>query len=469
MEAIVQLRQHTKRLFDKLVASQLRRNMASGVVAALINAGTALVGYPIYTQFLGLEVYGIWLILATFMQLALLGDLGISQALTKLVAEARGHENRSEIQHHITAAILILGFSATVILAAILIARPWLAGLFQLSPDHAKTVTQLLPTIGLFTIYAMLCQVYHATLSGLGRMDLANYIQSIGRAIGVLVAATLVALGGGIAAMLVGTAVTCLFTHAAFALTLRRCENIRLLPNRLPRLKQVKRILTFGSGVFSASLVRQALSPFNKFLLCRFCGVASVPIYEIAFSCSQQIRSFVEAAIRAIMPEVSRISAESKDVKNRVRRLDGRAQKLMLILSSPTYLIAFLSLNPLLTVWLGNALARPLTPVLTVMLVGSFVSLMGVPSYYTLMGMGQIRTIFKASVIYVGTNVFIAAAILLFASSITPVKLAWCVMLALSTTAIYLIFQKRRLLENLAVSPPLQCDTSRSLIDNAAA
>lgn len=468
MKAIVQIRQYTKGLFKKLVASQLRRNMASGVVASLINAVAALVTYPIYTHFLGLEAYGIWLVLSTFMQLALLGDLGVSNALTKLVAEEQGRDNRSAIQHYITAATAILAISGTLILAAILLATPRIVELINLSAENAETVTRLLPYVGLFTIYALLCQVYYATLAGLGRMDLANYIRSIGRASGVVIAATLVAMGSGITAMFLGTAVTCVLTHVAFAWVLRRQENVRILPSRLPSTQHLKRILSFGGGVFSASVMHQALGPFNKFLLCRFGGVASVPIYEIAFGCSQQIRSLAEMALRAIMPEVSRISAESGDPTNRIRHLERRALRYILILSGPCYLVAFLSLEPLLAVWLGEFLAKPLAPVLAVMLIGSFVNLMIVPSYYTLMGMGQIRSIFIASLVYMGTNVLVASIILMITKSITPMTLAWCVMLAFIATAMYLLYQKRRLLETIALQSRLRQDIDQALVNNAA-
>jgi len=75
-------------MIKKLFRSQLRINMASGVAATIINIAVLAVGYPIYLHFLGYEKYGVWLVLATVLSFAQLGNLGIGQAVMKLVAAA---------------------------------------------------------------------------------------------------------------------------------------------------------------------------------------------------------------------------------------------------------------------------------------------------------------------------------------------------------------------------------------------
>jgi O-antigen/teichoic acid export membrane protein len=77
-------------MIKKLFSSQLRLNMISGVVTTVINTITMAAGFPIFLHFLGYEKYGIWLILATVLTFAQLGNLGISPAVIKLVAEEHG-------------------------------------------------------------------------------------------------------------------------------------------------------------------------------------------------------------------------------------------------------------------------------------------------------------------------------------------------------------------------------------------
>jgi len=57
-------------------------------------------GFPIYLHFLGYERYGVWLVLATVLSFAQLGNLGIDQAVMKLVAEEHGRGDIEGIKRH---------------------------------------------------------------------------------------------------------------------------------------------------------------------------------------------------------------------------------------------------------------------------------------------------------------------------------------------------------------------------------
>ncbi len=74
-------------MIKKLLSSQLRINMASGMATTVVNIAVMAAGYPLYLHFLGYEKYGVWLVLAAVLTFAQLGDLGMNPAITKLVAE----------------------------------------------------------------------------------------------------------------------------------------------------------------------------------------------------------------------------------------------------------------------------------------------------------------------------------------------------------------------------------------------
>ena len=48
-------------MIKRLFSSQLRINMASGVVVTVINAVAMMAAFPIYLHFLGYETYGVWI------------------------------------------------------------------------------------------------------------------------------------------------------------------------------------------------------------------------------------------------------------------------------------------------------------------------------------------------------------------------------------------------------------------------
>ena len=94
-------------MIRKLFSSQLRINMFSGVAATVLNIVVLAVAYPIYLHFLGYEKYGVWLVLATVLSFAQLGNLGVGRAIMKLVAEEHGRGNIEAIRQYVATAIVI--------------------------------------------------------------------------------------------------------------------------------------------------------------------------------------------------------------------------------------------------------------------------------------------------------------------------------------------------------------------------
>jgi len=154
--------------------------MASGVVVTVINAVAMMAAFPIYLHFLVYEKYGVWLVLTTVLSFAKIGNLGIGQAVMKLVAEEHGRGDIEGIQRYVTTPLALLCLSGSLVLIAVLVFKAQIIAAFKLSDENAWMALWLLPYIGILSIYVFIVQAMNATLSGLGWMDLANYTQSFG-------------------------------------------------------------------------------------------------------------------------------------------------------------------------------------------------------------------------------------------------------------------------------------------------
>jgi len=419
--------------------------MASGVVVTVINAVAMMAGFTIYLHFLGYDRYGVWLVLATVLSFAKLGNLGISQAVMKLVAEEYGRGDIEGIQRYITTGLALLCLSSSLVLIVILVFKTQIIAAFKLSDENAQTALWLLPYVGILSIYIFIVQALNATLSGLGRMDLANYAQAFGRIVAVTVAVILLYSGQGIKSLLIGNTLSYMFIHIASLICIRRTARIRIL--RLGNLDfhRGKRILRFGSAVFGGSVIVMMFSPFNKLMLSRYAGVATIPIYEIAFRGSMQVRSLVEAGLRALMPEISRISANmTRNATDRISHTYRRGVKLIFLFGIPMYGVLIIFVPLLLRVWLGEKFVETLPGVFRIMLVGTFISLLGVPAFYTIMGMGNVRFCFVSHVISSFTNVIIVLMIVAFSRSLLVEYTAYSLLVAASGSTIYLFWQLGR-------------------------
>jgi len=433
-------------MIRKLFSSQLRLNMISGTMAIIINVVVMAIAYPMYLHFLGYETYGVWLVLGTVLTLAFaqFGNLGINQAVIKLVAEEYGRNNIKGVQSYIVTAIALLCLSGTVVLVVILALKSQIIAAFKLSDENARIVSWLLPYVCTLSIYVFIVHAFESTLSGLGRMDLSNYIQSISRIVALGVTAGLLYSGRGIESLIIGNALSYVFIHIVTFICIRWIAPLRIF--RIGNLDSQygRRLLSFGSGVFGSSAIRMLASPFNKLMLSRYAGVASLPVYEVAFTGSMQVRGLIEAGLRALMPEISRLSGDMEGLaRQRISQIYRRSMRLIFLFGTSIYAVLMILAPILLKVWLGERFVETLPATFRIMLIGSFLSLIGAPAYYLLMGVGRIRNVFFGTCITSVLSSVLVAFIGFTTTRLSPLIVGLCFVPAHTLSTIYKIWTSR--------------------------
>jgi O-antigen/teichoic acid export membrane protein len=430
----------------RILSSQLRINMVSGIVTAVINTVVLFVAVKIYLHFLGWETYGVWAILATVLTFAQLGDIGISQAVIKLVAEGYGRGDIEDIQRYVTTALTMLCLSGAVILAIILVLKGPIVDAFKLSDKDSQTVLWLLPYISILSVYVLLVQSFNSILSGMGRMDLVNYIQSVGRMLSVIVVTILLYSGLGIVSLLIGSTISYLFIHVTSFICIRRIAKIYFLQIRNLDFQHAKRILHFGGAVFSSSLMGMLVSPFNKLMLSRYTEISTVGVYELAFTASVQVRGLIEAGLRPLMPAVSRIGVNmTTDIKNKISQMNINLLRLIFIFGGSLYCLFAIFSPLLLKLWLRDRFVEPLPDAFRIMLVATFITLVAVPAYYTIMGLGKLRYFIIGTIISTCGNFVLVTTYCVLTKYLSVNIVGWCMVVSFAASAAYFIFMAHRL------------------------
>jgi O-antigen/teichoic acid export membrane protein len=427
-----------------LFSSQLRINMVSGVAVTLANSVVLAVAYPLYLYFLGYEQYGVWLVLSTVISFAQLGNLGINQAVMKLVAEEYGRGDVEGMQQYISSAVALLVLSGVLVLTFILLLQQPILTLFRLAPENARVVSWLMPYAACLSIYIFIVQVVNASLAGVGRMDLANYLQTAGRLVAVVVTGVLMYLGSGVASLLVGNVVCYVFIHVASLICFRRLVPVRILPLRSFTLRRTKRLLSFGASLCGGTLINIIFQSANRVILSRWAGVAVIPVYDIGFSAGTQIRAVTEAGLRALLPEISRISAHrTPQAAQRIAGINRRALGLVLMVGIPLHGILFIFAGPLLSLWLGGSFVESLPAFFRVMLMVSIASLLAVPAYYTLLGLGHAFRCFLGGALPSLVHFALLGVMVLLGRTLTLQCLAYTTLAGVVLGSLYLIVRLR--------------------------
>jgi O-antigen/teichoic acid export membrane protein len=418
--------------------------MLSGVVTAVINTVALFVAVRIYLHFLGWETYGVWAILATVLTFVQLGDIGISQSVIKLVAEGYGRRDIEDVQRYVTTALTMLCTSGIVLLAIVLILRNTIVAAFKLNYEDAKLVSSLLPYISILSVYVLIVQSFNSILSGIGRMDIVNYIQSIGRVLSVIAATILLCSGLGVASLIIANAVSYLFIHIASFICIRRIVKIHFLRMRNLDMQRAKRILSFGGTVFSGSILSMFLGPFNKMMLSRYAGVSTVGVYELAFTASMAVRGLIETGLRPLMPAVSGLSAGMTDgIKNKISQINIRLLKLICIFGGSLYCVLAVFAPFLLKLLLRDRFTEALPGAFRIMLFASFLTLLGVPAYYIIMGLGKLRVFITATVISTIGNFVLVIAYYCLMGHISVYSVGICMVICFAASTAYLIYEVR--------------------------
>jgi O-antigen/teichoic acid export membrane protein len=365
----------------------------------------AAISYPVYLHYLGYEQYGVWLAVAIVLSFAQFGNLGLAPAVATKVAEDFARRDFPTIQVTVSTALLTLTAVGLLAVAGVLLFGGYIVGAMRLSPALAGQAHALLPFVALLSLYVVQIETVNAVLVGLGRLDLSVATQVVSRALSLAVSASLLAGGVGVMSLPIANLAAYVFLHLASLALARRITGHGILALRGFDFARLRELATFGSGVLACSIVNLLLGPLNKFALTRYAGAGSVPVYELAWSLSMQLRGVLESGFRSLMPEVSRLATlGSSESSMRIANVNRRAIKLIFAVGLPAFALVFAVATPVLRLWLGARFRPEIVPALRVLLAGCFLSLLGVPGYYTLLGLGRIKLVIASQVVQAGTN-----------------------------------------------------------------
>lgn len=367
-----------------------------------------ILSYPLYLHYLGLNGLGLWSVLSILLTFLQLTSCGLAPAVTKLVAERLAAGDRVRVMSCVSTAAWSTLVFATFGFCVLCLTRDSVIELLNLEPEAAIFARKLVPYTAGISVYALFVQVIAAVVPGTGRIDQSNIRDLVCRVLSLAVSIGMLAAGMGLVGMLIGS----LSYHIAVHIT-----SYRLIRNRLgPGIHSLfwsrsdfVVLMKLGGGIAGSSLLGFLLQPLVKIVLSRYVNVSSVTIFEICHNSAMQLRGVIEAAVRAIMPEVSRLSAldRTADAAIALRR---RTQSLVVYAGALVYSIPLLFAPSLLEFWLRNRYQTELVSSFRIMILASYISLAGVPAYYYLVGIGAANRIFMANVLQSAVNVVLLGA-----------------------------------------------------------
>lgn len=361
---------------------RLTVNSLSGAARFVLTALVYLLTYPLLVRYLGPDGFGLWALFGIVGQYMGLGDLGLSNAVMKLVAEPR-NETRDAVSRLIGAASTLLMGATVVIVFLIWLLQNQILSLLRIGANFEEDARMLLLGTACTLGLVLLANLYAAVLSGLHRMDIANMIQVGGALLTGLGILLTVAMRYGFAGLLLTSAIVGLSQWFASVWMVAKVAGIPCGIFPILRREEIRQLARFGSYLYGASFFSMILEPSLKVMLGRYGSLAMVANFELASRITLQLRSFFHAMLMPMLPAGSSL----KPNPERIGKLFVRSMRLLWITATPAFLILAGLSNALIPAWLGWEMPMA-SDALTILAIGWLMNLLAVPSYLLIVGLG---------------------------------------------------------------------------------
>jgi O-antigen/teichoic acid export membrane protein len=427
----------------------LTQNMGVSGITAVLGCLVAMISYPVYLNHLGYAQYGVWIVVTTCITLCQIGNLGIGPALITLIAEAIGRNNHQRAQNYTEMAIssvAVLGLLTAILLFML---RTYLERYLNCSTEVIKELDVLWPYVPFLSLYAFLNEVFVAVLIGLGRMDVASAIHASGQVVGFGISVIFLKQGHGVLALASGTLFSLVVVHLLSTISASYFGAIALRPTRHFERKSAKELFNLSYKVFASSVARGLFVPLNKLLLSRYAGIASLPIFEMALTGSMRLRSMFDVSLKLIIPALSHATTFDTTGFNESLRRIKRNSRRVLIVAGFGFACAFLFITPALALWLRRPLPSSFPEAFRLSLVGAYLSLVGVPAYYGLLGLGRTGELFWSHLVQTGMNLAVVGIAVIAGSSISLRTLFIASSTAMATSTVFLLMRYKSQLSRI--------------------
>jgi O-antigen/teichoic acid export membrane protein len=391
---------------ERSLSERTARNALFSAAAFAYPTVLTLIVLPVVLREIGPEAYGIFALATVFVGFLGLLALGTGPAVVKFVSEHSARDEADAVNEVVGTGILIYGAAGICGLGVALAAAEFLLepafGLFGSALADARFVF-VVAGVGFF--FTMPRTVLTAIPQALQRYDVSTML--------TLALATVTA-GGFMIAVLAGWGVRGLIVVAAgeqvagtfaFAVASRwLVPTLRLRP-RLRR-SSLRRMWSFSVYTFAGNVSGLLLFHLGKLLLGALGTVTMVTYYAVPGSIAQRLHAAAVGLTSVTLPATSALEARGES--ERVRRLYVRATRLSTLLLASIALPMILLADPLLSAWIGQALAAESANVLRLLAVAyAFLGVAAAP-YFIALGADRARSTAVASGAMAALNVPLA-------------------------------------------------------------
>jgi O-antigen/teichoic acid export membrane protein len=365
-----------------LIQNRLKSNFAFTVIGMVIPIAIALVTVPLYISYIGAARYGVLSIIWIFLGYFGFLDFGLSRASANALAKL-AHASKKEWD-----GVLLTSLYLNLLLGAIGGIVLYFAG--KLLLHYVLPVTDTInaevetayPWIASMLPLALLAGVSRGAIESRERFFVINVLDLIGFILGQFIPILCVIIAGPSLAFVIPAA----FLARALSVALNLGWIIRV--EKLRKFwafdrSRLKELLGFGAWVSVTNVVSPLLTSIDQFLVGSTIGAVAVAYYAVSMNLVTRGQIFAPALARILFPRFSRLPPDEAMLL---------AKKAVVALGygfgaicGPAIIIG----GPFMELWMGADFASHATPVIEMLLIGTWINGIALIPYSLLHGQGR--------------------------------------------------------------------------------
>ncbi|MCE2894907.1 MAG: oligosaccharide flippase family protein [Flammeovirgaceae bacterium] len=376
------------------IKSRSLSNAAWSSAEAVIYPLLMIVATPIFIQKLGVELYGIWMLVNSITATIGVLNVGLGDATIKFVSKYLALGDRKGLvkiigaSYSIYLALCFVAISVSLVISFLIKNYD----LFGIPKAHRLTIFFTIQIASITLGLKFIEQIFLAVFKGFERYDLAAKISIIGKISIIIVNILLAYLGYSLIIIFVST---CIVSFIYLVVEARLVYNFSGFNKFIPSYEKVyiKEIASFGVWTWALSVLSILTGQIDKFLVVSLSDIKTFAYYSVALTIFTQIHNFFSASISWIFPIVSRKIHQNE----RIDVFYFEVQFFFIASVTFSLIVFYFIKTPLISFWLGPIIFGKVNHFIDAFVVLNFIMACTIAPYYFLNGSGnfKLNTIFN--------------------------------------------------------------------------
>jgi O-antigen/teichoic acid export membrane protein len=333
----------------------------ASIGARAVSLLTVLISVPMTANYLGVERYGLWATIASFLALLGFADLGIGNGLLNAISECHGRSDQETARQYVSGAFVMLGGIALLLGIAFAAIYPWISWRAIFNVSDPLAVAEAGPATA--AIFA--CFVVSIPLSIVQRVQQGyqeGFIDSAWSAAGKLASLAgllvVVKLKGGLLWLVLAVAGLPVIFNGINSIALFVFRKPALQPRLSDfRWRHARRILDAGLLFFIIQAAFAIAFSTDNLILAHYLGPNAVAEYAIVYQMFNLGPILVNMFLNALWPAYG--EAIVRGDSHWIQATFRRSMIIGLVVNVPYALLLLFFGNTALHLWVGNKITVP--------------------------------------------------------------------------------------------------------------